>query len=122
MTLSSNTKIRWGRLPTVKVSGKKVTYWFWELNNQRLMICAFQSSSKNKGLELTIAMGDDVVLDALGDLRPKAQADQDSSRFGRGSFSVAVGTPRHHLRFRRKADGPNNKSKRGRVRQHVRMR
>ncbi len=52
-----------GLLPDI-VGGKRVTYWFWEIDKQRLMICAYRT--EKKGTKLTIAMGDDKVLDALG--------------------------------------------------------
>jgi len=52
--------VRLGKL----ITSKRVTYWFWGVGGQRLMICAYQKDPK--WIELTVAMGDDVVLDALG--------------------------------------------------------
>jgi len=51
-----------------EVTGERVKYRFWEVldekgHGQRLMICAFRH---DKGTDVTIAMGDDVVMDALG--------------------------------------------------------
>lgn len=45
-------------------AGKRLTYWFWEKDKQRLMILAFRSSGP-EGVRITMAMGDAVVLDAL---------------------------------------------------------
>ena len=50
-------------LPT-NINGRKVSYWFWEIANQRLMICS--NHTGRQGIKLTVAMGDDKVLDALG--------------------------------------------------------
>jgi hypothetical protein len=55
------------------ISGKSVQYWFWHLENQTLMVCAFQ---KGKEYELTLAMGDDGILKALGISEEDAQRDQ----------------------------------------------
>ena len=46
------------------VEGKHASYWFWEEDGQRLMICAY--SPGHHGIQLTVAMGDDVVMHALG--------------------------------------------------------
>lgn len=51
-----------GLLPT-PITGKKVSYWFWELDGQRLMICSFQTGHDFK---ITVCMGDDKVMDGLG--------------------------------------------------------
>lgn len=62
-----------GRSPTM-ISGKHVTYWFWEKEGQRLMICAYPSGRDI--VKITVAMGDDVVMDALGIAQDKARKDQ----------------------------------------------
>ncbi len=53
-----------GDAPTV-VSGRSVTYWFWSdpAAHQTLMVCALATSAD---LNLTIATGDDNVLQRLG--------------------------------------------------------
>jgi hypothetical protein len=62
-----------GLVPLV-ISGKKVTYWFWEMEGQRLMISAFQRPAG--AVYLTMAMGDSRTLDGLGVSPGKAQQDQ----------------------------------------------
>ena len=62
-----------GQRPDQLITGKRVTYWFWENEKQRLMICAYQKNTR--GIELTVAMGDDVVMDALGMSGDLARAD-----------------------------------------------
>lgn len=62
-----------GSLQPRKVEGKRVNYWFWDKDGQRLMICGFYN--QNKQLELTTCMGDDKVLDALGISYEKALQD-----------------------------------------------
>jgi len=52
-----------GVLSPEVIPGERVTYRFWELSGQRLMICALKNG---KGSDVTIAMGDDVVMDGLG--------------------------------------------------------
>lgn len=53
-----------------RFEGNRVSYWFWEKDGQRLMICAFKT---DKGVDLTIAMGDDKVMDALNASPEKAE-------------------------------------------------
>lgn len=60
-----------GRPATVEST--QVRYWFYEKAGQRLMICA-ESADRNT-VRLTEAMGDDVVLNALGIGVPEAQRD-----------------------------------------------
>ncbi len=62
--------------PDTLVTSKRVQYWFWQIETQRLMICAYQKDQK--GIELTVAMGDEVVMDGLG-MSP-AQADIDKRK------------------------------------------
>lgn len=45
-------------------AGKRLTYWFWDKDGQRLMILAFRSAGP-EGVRITMAMGDAVTLDAL---------------------------------------------------------
>jgi hypothetical protein len=45
------------------VSGQHAVYRFWEDGSQRLMICWFQGHAKSS---VTLAIGDDRVLDAIG--------------------------------------------------------
>jgi hypothetical protein len=71
-------------LPTM-LHGKKVSYWFWEVPNQRLMICAYQSG--HEGIKLTVAMGDNNVMDALG-ISPTF-ANKDLARIDAGSIQPA---------------------------------
>lgn len=70
------------------VAGGKIRYWFWETPaiegggpaknakgepvSHRLMVCALQQGTK---LNITVAMGDTVVLDALGANKAKAHSD-----------------------------------------------
>ena len=50
--------------------GKRVNYWIWNRDKQRLMICAYRKDEKDPmGFQLTVAMGDDVVMDGL-DMSP----------------------------------------------------
>ena len=62
-----------GRRPDRLITSRRVTYWFWQIDTQRLMICAYQKDQK--GIELTVAMGDEVVMDALGMSPEQAAAD-----------------------------------------------
>jgi len=57
----------------IPIKGNRVRYWFWEKDGQRLMICAFQT--ERQGLKLTLAMGDDAVLEGLGISPANATAD-----------------------------------------------
>ena len=52
-----------GRLVMERLDGKHVQYCFWADENQRLMIMGLESKGSMK---ITIALGDDVVLKALG--------------------------------------------------------
>jgi hypothetical protein len=56
---------RMGRPADETFAGKRTNYWFWEQDRQRLMILAFQTGGP-EGVKITAAMGDAVVLDALG--------------------------------------------------------
>jgi hypothetical protein len=53
-----------GREADQQVAGSRVNYWFWEEDNQRLMILAFRKDPSD-GVQLTVAMGDRTVMDAL---------------------------------------------------------
>jgi len=52
-----------GALSPETVAGERASYWFWEVDGQRLMICAFKNG---RGTDLTLAMGDNVVMNKLG--------------------------------------------------------
>ncbi len=56
----------------ITVPGRKVNFWFWEQDDQRLRVCAFQSGGKD-GVKITTAMGDITVLDALNASPSKAR-------------------------------------------------
>jgi len=58
--------------PTL-IGGKNVKYWFWEKDDQRLMVCEYLAGKDP--IKLTVAMGDDVVMDALGISVGKAMRD-----------------------------------------------
>ena len=53
--------------PTEKISGTKVHYSFWEdpVTNERLMICAVQDRKDAERFDLTNAVGNELVMDAL---------------------------------------------------------
>ena len=59
----------------VTVPGKHVNYWFWENAGQRLMICSLQGHGPS--VLLTVAMGDNVVMDALKINPVQAHRDRD---------------------------------------------
>ncbi len=61
-----------GRAPE-QIGGKRVNYWFWEKDGQRLMICAYPTG--RDVIKITVAMGDNVVMDALGISPDKARKD-----------------------------------------------
>ena len=63
-----------GRLRPTTLQGKRVSYWFWDKDDQRLMICAF--STGPNVIKITVAIGDDVVMDALGMSADQATKDQ----------------------------------------------
>ena len=63
-----------GRLTPKYLRGKHVSYWFWDKEGQRLMICAY--STGRDVIKITVAIGDDVVMDALGMSPDQAQKDQ----------------------------------------------
>jgi len=75
-----------GVRPDNLITAKRVTYWFWKMENQRLMICAFQKDQR--GIELTVAMGDDVVMDALG-MSPE-QAAKDAALVDAAAVKAAM--------------------------------
>ena len=62
-----------GVLPDFKCEdGLSVNYWIWTREKQRLVICAYRKNEKDPaGFQLTVAMGDDIVMDAL-DMSPDA--------------------------------------------------
>lgn len=64
-----------GTLYPNDILGKSVRFWFWEDKSQRLMVCAAQNP--DKFLNITVAMGDRVVLDALGASPEAAKQIQD---------------------------------------------
>ncbi len=45
------------------IVNQSVSYWFWNLGRRRLMICL--ASNRDKTLGLTIALGDESMMDAL---------------------------------------------------------
>lgn len=49
--------------PHKKITGTTGTYWFWENNNQRLMIC--QTKDINQKLGITVALGNIQLMDRL---------------------------------------------------------
>ncbi len=53
--------------PQQKVSGNKMHYWFWDdpNTNERLMICAVQDRKDPQRFDLTTAVGNELVMDAL---------------------------------------------------------
>jgi hypothetical protein len=63
-----------GRLVPTTLQGKKVSYWFWDKDDQRLMICAFATGPNV--IKVTVAIGDDVVMDAMGMSPDQAAKDQ----------------------------------------------
>jgi hypothetical protein len=63
-----------GDLKDTPILGKHVSYWFWEKDNRRLMICAYETG--HDVLKITVAMGDRVVMDALDMSIDKARKDQ----------------------------------------------
>lgn len=56
---------RMGRVANDAIAGKRLNYWFWEQDGQRIMILAHQQP-RNEGVSITAAMGDAVVMTALG--------------------------------------------------------
>ncbi len=58
----------------VQISGTRVKYWFWEQENQRLMICGLLS--QNDVMKITVAVGDRTVMTQLGMAPALAQQDQ----------------------------------------------
>jgi hypothetical protein len=75
-------------LTPLTIVGRSVRYWFWSSldGKQRLMICAANLNNKTN---LTVAMGDSEVLEALG-ISP-ADARRDQSRLEPG-FTAIVKT------------------------------
>ena len=53
--------------PTENIAGNKVHYSFWEdpITNERLMICAVQDRKDPERFDLTTAVGNELVMDAL---------------------------------------------------------
>jgi len=66
---------RMGQMRPQIINGRRVSYWFWELDGQRLMICAFQT--ERDGVRITTSMGDAGVLEALGVNYDRALRDQE---------------------------------------------
>ncbi len=62
------------RLTPTTLKGKRVSYWFWEKDDQRLMICAY--ATDRDVIKITVAIGDNVVMDALGMSPDQARKDQ----------------------------------------------
>lgn len=56
---------RMNRSPDRQIFSKHLNYYFWEEDGQRLMILGFQKPG-GSGVQLTMAMGDTVVMDAIG--------------------------------------------------------
>ena len=54
--------------------GGRIHYYFWDEDNQRLMICSYQNAQDET--MVTVAMGDDVVMDALDMSKQKAERAQ----------------------------------------------
>jgi hypothetical protein len=50
-----------------------IQYYFWSAGSHRLMICAV--SNRRGGYNVTVAMGDEQIMDAIGANAEKAQAD-----------------------------------------------
>jgi len=55
----------------VPIRGTRVRYWYWEEGPQRLMICAVSTPAPNEGLNVSISLGDDHLMD-LFRMNPKA--------------------------------------------------
>ncbi|MDR3691067.1 MAG: hypothetical protein P4L46_16930 [Fimbriimonas sp.] len=78
-----------GDLKDTYIDGQHVKYWFWEKDSRRLMICAFPTGRDE--IRITVAMGDDVVMDGLGMSIARAhkdQADIDKSYFRTKGLAV----------------------------------
>lgn len=65
--------------PTSTLSGRQVRYWFWQVDQRRLMICATMDQHQKDRYDLTVAVGDSVVMDALRMNRAAASEDQPES-------------------------------------------
>ena len=61
------------KVKNVFVAGMRVNYWFWSDEGQTLMICSDETDPKN--FKITVAMGDNRTLDALGISPEKAKHD-----------------------------------------------
>lgn len=64
------------RGPDQRVISKRLNYYFWEEGGQRLMILGFQKKATGM-VELTMAMGDTDVLDAIGASPDRANFEKD---------------------------------------------
>lgn len=67
---------RMSRDPDHRVISKRLNYYFWEEDGQRLMILAFQKKAAGT-VELTMAMGDIIVLDAIGASPARAEFEKE---------------------------------------------
>lgn len=59
--------------PTV-IQGKSARFWFWQDGSHRFMICA--GKSRRGGIDVTLAIGDTAVMDALRMMPSKAEFDK----------------------------------------------
>lgn len=58
------------------VVGESIQYWFWEKDGQRIMICSAPNRRSDKTRDLTIALGDQIPMDALRMGLKQAQNDR----------------------------------------------
>jgi hypothetical protein len=51
--------------PAEKIQGASIAYWFWKEGSQIQMICSAPDRTQNQRFDLTIGLGDKVVMEAL---------------------------------------------------------
>jgi hypothetical protein len=62
--------------PAAELSNVKISYWFWNKDSQRLMICQTPDPLNQDKWDLTIALGDTAPMDALRMSFVSAQDDE----------------------------------------------
>lgn len=81
---------RMGREAGEVIAGKQLNYWFWEQAGQRIMILAHQQKGR-EGVSITAAMGDSIVLDALG--MSSEQARRESGKLDKAVVETEANKP-----------------------------
>ncbi len=83
-TLVDDTRRANGNERTPAIGGRFARYYFWQSDDQRLMICGFRAPDSS--WTSTVALGESPLMDALGMSEERANVDKDSADAALGEY------------------------------------